>query len=80
MDVHHDLEDVEVEGLRFAREGRLVLDLPALRFRAGRRTAILGPNGAGKTTLLRLIAALEHPQQGIVRVAGRPLQIGRAHV
>ncbi|MBK1658205.1 ABC transporter ATP-binding protein [Paracraurococcus ruber] len=33
-------------------------------FRRGEKVGILGRNGAGKTTLLRLIAGVEHPNQG----------------
>jgi ABC-type sugar transport system ATPase subunit len=62
--------DVTIEDLRFERNRRVVLDVPSLRLRGGRTTAILGPNGAGKTTLLRLIAALERPAQGRIVAGG----------
>ena len=36
-------------------------------------TALFGPSGAGKTSLMRMIAGLEAPLSGIIRVAGRTL-------
>jgi multiple sugar transport system ATP-binding protein len=38
---------------------------------AGSLTVILGPAGAGKTTTLRLVAGLEVPTAGSIRIAGR---------
>jgi ABC-type sugar transport system ATPase subunit len=59
---------IEIEGLHVERHGRTVLDIPSLRIRARRTTAVLGPNGAGKTTLLRAIAGLETLAQGTLRL------------
>ena len=41
----------------------------SIGFRPG-VTGLLGPNGAGKTTLLRMIAGLQRPSQGQVRILG----------
>lgn len=36
----------------------------------GEMVAIIGPSGSGKTTLLGLLAGLDHPTRGSVRLAG----------
>jgi ABC-type lipoprotein export system ATPase subunit len=41
---------------------------------AGRLTVVTGPSGSGKTTLLHLIAGLDLPDAGEVRVLGTALQ------
>lgn len=63
--------DVSFESVRFTRDRQTVLDIPELRIRTGRVTALLGPNGAGKSTLLRLIAGLQAPTSGTVRIGRR---------
>lgn len=42
----------------------------SLSFFGPGKYALLGPSGRGKTTLLRLIAGLETPQSGAVRISG----------
>ena len=43
----------------------ITLEIPALQF-----VTVVGPSGCGKTTLLNLIAGLDQPSKGEVRVAG----------
>jgi sulfate/thiosulfate transport system ATP-binding protein len=45
------------------------LDEVTLEVPKGGLTALLGPSGSGKSTLLRIIAGLEAPDQGTVRIA-----------
>ncbi len=74
------LMDLHFDGVRVARAAGFTLDIPALRVRGGRVTAVLGPNGSGKTTLLRLIAGLDRPDEGQIRfgdgAAGRRPPVG----
>jgi peptide/nickel transport system ATP-binding protein len=46
-----------------------------LELGTGELLCVLGPSGAGKSTLLRVIAGLQEPSAGVVRVLGR--EIGR---
>jgi sulfate transport system ATP-binding protein len=41
----------------------------------GSLTALLGPSGGGKSTLLRVIAGLELPDAGVVRIAGEDVTL-----
>ncbi|MEO0387980.1 MAG: ABC transporter ATP-binding protein, partial [Pseudomonadota bacterium] len=50
-----------------------------LTFQHGELTALLGPSGCGKTTLLRMIAGLEEPSGGSIRLAGTDITDRPAH-
>jgi iron(III) transport system ATP-binding protein len=63
-----------LEGISFSYgTGPRVLDGITLEARPGELLSLLGPSGCGKTTLLRVVAGLERPAAGSVRVAGRVL-------
>jgi sulfonate transport system ATP-binding protein len=49
----------------------LALDAIDLTIKSGEIVAVLGPSGCGKSTLLRLIAGLDRPSGGRVRLGGR---------
>jgi len=47
------------------------LDGLTLAIEPGELVCLLGPSGCGKTTALRILAGLDHPTSGEVRVAGK---------
>jgi ATPase subunit of ABC transporter with duplicated ATPase domains len=55
---------------------QLVLDQVSLVVPAGARIGLVGPNGVGKSTLLRILAGLEPPDSGRVRVDPPSLAVG----
>lgn len=42
-----------------------------IRIPKGKLVALLGPSGSGKTTILRMIAGLEHPDDGEILIDGK---------
>ncbi|MBU6374284.1 MAG: ABC transporter ATP-binding protein [Alphaproteobacteria bacterium] len=62
---------IEAEALVYDYPSKRALDGVSFTVRPGDVLALVGPNGAGKTTLLRLLAALDRPFSGRVRVDGR---------
>jgi putative ABC transport system ATP-binding protein len=53
--------------------GPPAVDEVSLDIEGGEFTAIMGPSGSGKSTLLNLIAGIDRPSEGRVRVAGEDL-------
>ena len=62
-----------VHGLVKRYGSRTVLENTALEVAAGEVVAIVGESGTGKSTLLNLIAGLDLPDAGCVRVGGTDL-------
>ncbi|HVA71271.1 MAG TPA: ABC transporter ATP-binding protein [Acidimicrobiales bacterium] len=79
-------ETITMDNVHYAyREGHDVLNGVTLTVRPGERLAIVGPSGAGKSTIGRLLAGIDAPRVGSVRVgevelAQMPLVNLRRHV
>jgi sulfate transport system ATP-binding protein len=61
---------IEVENVTKRFGDFVALEDVSLTVRDGSLTALLGPSGGGKSTLLRVIAGLEAPDSGSVRIEG----------
>ncbi len=64
---------LELANLSKSYGGRTVLAALSHRFEPGEFVAIMGESGVGKSTLLNLIAGLDTPDGGEVRVDGTPM-------
>jgi ABC-2 type transport system ATP-binding protein len=62
---------IEVEDLAKRYGDRTAVDGISFQVYPGTVTGFLGPNGAGKSTTMRMIAGLDRPTAGRVRVNGR---------
>ncbi len=58
---------ITIQNLSKAFGGQVLLRGASLRVGSRDRMAIVGPNGSGKTTLFRMIAGLEHPDEGAIQ-------------
>lgn len=62
---------VSLEGLACGRGRKCIWEDLRLAPWPGRVTALTGRNGAGKTTLAKILAGLERPSRGEIRIHGR---------
>lgn len=60
----------ELNRVEVSFRGRRVLGPLSLTINRGDCVGVAGPNGAGKSTLLRVLAGLERPSRGTLRVLG----------
>ena len=56
-------------------DAKPTLFIPKLEIKAGEKIAILGRNGAGKSTLLQLLAGMQEPVQGKIKLDGVDLEL-----
>jgi multiple sugar transport system ATP-binding protein len=62
---------VQVENISKKFGDRLAVDNVSFEVRDRELMCLLGPSGAGKSTILRIIAGLEPPDEGTVRIDGK---------
>ena len=65
--------NLEISGLHKSFDQTSVLSGVTLECRDFRCLVLVGPSGGGKTTLLRVLAGLEIPDCGVVRINDEPL-------
>jgi multiple sugar transport system ATP-binding protein len=65
------LAEVQLSAIEKRFDGIRVLESIGLTVDDGEFVVLLGPSGCGKTTALRIIAGLERPTAGQVRIGGR---------
>ncbi|RAX48280.1 spermidine/putrescine ABC transporter ATP-binding protein [Arthrobacter sp. AQ5-05] len=66
-----DSAEVTLTGITKSYGGRTVLDGLDLSMAGGELLALLGPSGCGKTTTLRVLAGLEIPESGTVKIGSK---------
>jgi ABC-2 type transport system ATP-binding protein len=62
---------IEIDGLTKRYGDKTAVDQLSFVVEPGVVTRFLGPNGAGKSTTMRMIAGLDRPTTGTVRVNGK---------
>lgn len=69
---------IEVENLKKQYGDKLAVDGLTFTVHRGIVTGFLGPNGSGKSTTMRMIAGLDEPTAGTIRVNGGSYRSARA--
>ncbi|EIJ81438.1 ABC transporter ATPase [Bacillus methanolicus PB1] len=74
--------DYVIEMLNIRKEfpGIVANDNITLQVRKGEIHALLGENGAGKSTLMNVLFGLYQPEQGEIRVKGKPVKITNPNI
>ncbi|WP_254822214.1 ABC transporter ATP-binding protein [Haloglomus halophilum] len=67
---------LELDGVTKRFGDTVAVDDVSMTVSDGELLTLLGPSGCGKTTTLRLLAGLERPDEGVIRLNGEPVAVG----
>src|SRR2546423_2795033 len=65
--------ELTIDGVTKRFGDKVAVDRLSLTAREGEFVVLLGPSGCGKSTLLRVVAGLEAPDSGSIRMGGRDI-------
>lgn len=71
---------LELDGLTRSFGAETAVENLSLTVGEGELVTLLGPSGCGKTTMLRMVAGLEQPSAGTVKIAGKTVADGETFV
>ncbi|WML56755.1 ABC transporter ATP-binding protein [Neobacillus sp. PS2-9] len=71
---------IEMLNIRKEFNGFVANDNITLQLKKGEIHALLGENGAGKSTLMNVLFGLYQPEQGEIRVKGKPVNISNPNI
>ena len=66
---------LEVSGITKQFPGVLALNNVSLHLMPGEVLSVIGENGAGKSTLMKILAGVQPPDSGTIRIQGTPVEI-----
>ncbi|MBI1246405.1 ATP-binding cassette domain-containing protein [bacterium] len=66
---------LEVERISKRFPGVKALSEVSLAVGVGESIAVIGENGAGKSTLMKILAGIQQPDSGTIRIDGKPVEI-----
>src|SRR5690625_2380160 len=74
IEINETKKILTVDGIKFSRKSKTILNSVDLDIREGEFISIVGPNGSGKSTLLEIMAGILEPAGGDVLMHGKSLK------